>query len=112
MAAEFADAYDGLTITSGQTSAYSVINETEVRLLPTVINIFNLKINNITNNASVNIGESLHNSHTANTKAQGTNASFGDVSPPRAAMKNIYIDPDMNDQGDILTTETAFARQT
>jgi hypothetical protein len=82
-----------------------------VLLLPTVINIFNMKINSITNNASVNIGESLHNSHTANTKAQGTNASFGDVSPPRATMKNMYIDPDVNDQGDIATVDTAFTRQ-
>jgi hypothetical protein len=92
-------------------SAYNVSNETEVRLLPTVINIFNMKINNITNNASVNIGESLHNSHTANTKAQGTNASFGDVSPPLAAMKNIYIDPDINDQADIATVDSAYTRQ-
>ncbi|WP_071459847.1 spore germination protein [Bacillus massilinigeriensis] len=67
----------------------------------TVINIYSLKINNISNNGSLNIGDSLHNSPTANTKSQGQNASYGDYAPPTAAMENVFIDPDLNDQGDI-----------
>jgi len=82
-----------------------------VRQLSTVINIFSMKINSIATNASVNIGESFHNSHTANTKSTGANSSFGDHAPPNASMKNIYVDPDGNDQGDIGTVDTVFANQ-
>ncbi|WP_374049865.1 spore germination protein [Neobacillus sp. PS3-34] len=35
------------------------------------MNIFSLKINNVSNNGSINIGEALHNAPTANTKSQG-----------------------------------------
>ncbi|KOO47582.1 spore germination protein [Priestia koreensis] len=73
--------------------------------MPNVINIYSLKINSISNNGSVNIGESLHNSPVANSKSTGTNASYGDVSPATARMKNIYIDPDTNDQGDIASID-------
>ncbi|CAM3742809.1 spore germination protein [Mesobacillus zeae] len=69
--------------------------------MQTVINIYCLKINNISNNGSLNIGDALHNSPTANTKSQGQNASYGDYAPPTAAMENVFIDPDLNDQGDI-----------
>ncbi|MFB6466156.1 spore germination protein [Cytobacillus sp. Hz8] len=69
--------------------------------MQTIINIFNIKINSISTNGSVTIGESLHNAPTANAKTTGQNASYGDYAPPTAAMENVYIDPDINDQGDI-----------
>ncbi|MFC3886096.1 spore germination protein [Bacillus songklensis] len=74
--------------------------------MPDVINIFSIKINSISHNGSVNIGEALHNSHSANSKSTGANASYGDTSPTQARMKNIYIDPDINDQGDIADVST------
>jgi hypothetical protein len=61
--------------------------------MPTVINIYTLKINSISSNASVNIGESFHNSHTANTKSTGAHTSYGDEAPSNSTMKNIYVDP-------------------
>ncbi len=79
--------------------------------MPTVINIFALKINSISSNGSVNIGESFHNSHTANTKSTGANSSYGDHAPPNAQMENIYIDPDVNDQNEYGNTETANGLQ-
>ncbi|MDF2903389.1 MAG: hypothetical protein K0S25_1027 [Bacillus sp. (in: firmicutes)] len=79
--------------------------------MQTVINIFNLKINSISNNGSLNIGEALHNAPTANTKSQGHNASFGDFAPPTAAMENVFIDPDMNDQGDIANPANVISNQ-
>lgn len=74
--------------------------------MPTVINIYTLKINSISSNASVNIGENFHNSHTANTKSTGANTSYGDEAPPISTMKNVYVDPDGNDQNEIGNTES------
>ncbi|GLI08471.1 hypothetical protein YDYSG_45020 [Paenibacillus tyrfis] len=65
------------------------------------INIFYIKINSISNNGSFSIGDTFHHGHTVRSKTQGTNASFGDESPSRSEMRNIYIDPDLNDQGEI-----------
>lgn len=79
--------------------------------MQTVINIFSLKINSVSNNGSVNIGEALHNSHTANTKSQGQNASFGDFAPSSAAMENVFIDPDVNDMGDIANPANVLSNQ-
>ncbi|WP_210023071.1 MULTISPECIES: spore germination protein [unclassified Paenibacillus] len=79
--------------------------------LSTVINIFSMKINSISNNGSVNIGESFHNSHTANSKTTGENSSYGDHAPPTATMKNIYIDPDVNDQNEVGNVDNVNANQ-
>jgi hypothetical protein len=69
--------------------------------MPSNINIYSIKVNNISNNGSLNIGDALHNAPTANSKSQGVNSSYGDTSPTTAGMENVYIDPDVNDQGDI-----------
>ncbi|MFD0049501.1 spore germination protein [Actinomycetes bacterium NPDC127524] len=79
--------------------------------MQTVINIYSLKINNISSNGSINIGESLHNSPTANTKSQGQNSSYGDFAPPHAVMENVFIDPDLNDQGDVLDSTPVVSSQ-
>jgi hypothetical protein len=69
--------------------------------MQTVINLYYLKINSISGNASITIGEATHNSHTSNIKSQGVNSSYGDTSPTEAMLENVYIDPDINDQSDI-----------
>ncbi|WP_100330668.1 spore germination protein [Bacillus xiapuensis] len=79
--------------------------------MPSIINIYSLKINNISNNGSINIGDALHNSHTANTKSQGANSSFGDISPTESNMENVFIDPDVNDMGDIANPANVNAAQ-
>ncbi|WJH32420.1 spore germination protein [Paenibacillus aurantius] len=75
--------------------------------MASIVNIFCMKINSISNNGSVNIGESVHSDHTANTKSQGVNSSYGDGSPAESAMKNVFVDPDFNDMGDILDPTNA-----
>jgi hypothetical protein len=45
------------------------------------INIFNLYVNGMAQNANINIGRTLQNSHTANMKIFGANFSMGDYSP-------------------------------
>ncbi|MBA4537976.1 spore germination protein [Bacillus aquiflavi] len=79
--------------------------------MQTVINIYSLKINNISSNGSINIGETLHNAPTANSKTQGHNASYGDLSPTNAAMESVFIDPDVNDQGDIANPSPVISNQ-
>jgi hypothetical protein len=70
-----------------------------------VINLYYLKINSISGNGSITIGEASHNSPTSNTKSQGINASYGDTSPTEAMMENLLNDPDVNDQTSIGTND-------
>ncbi|MED4531824.1 spore germination protein [Metabacillus fastidiosus] len=79
--------------------------------MPTNINIYSIKINNISNNGSINIGDALHNAPTANSKAQGVNSSYGDTSQVTSGAENIYIDPDLNDQGDIANPANVNSNQ-
>ena len=79
--------------------------------MPSIINIYSLKINNVSNNGSINIGDALHNAHTANTKSQGTNSSFGDISPTESTMENVFFDPDLNDMGDIANPANFYYSQ-
>jgi hypothetical protein len=79
--------------------------------MPSNINIYSIKVNNISNNGSLNIGDALHNAHTANSKSTGVNSSYGDTSPTSSGMENVYIDPDGNDQGDIANPANVNANQ-
>lgn len=72
-----------------------------------VINVYVFKINSIASNASVTIGESVINSPHASSKLTGTNCSYGDDAPPIATMKNIYVDPDVNDGTEIASADTS-----
>lgn len=76
-----------------------------------VINLYYLKINSISGNGSITIGEASHNSPTSNSKLQGINASYGDTSPTEAMMENLLNDPDVNDQTSIGTTDVANVNQ-
>ncbi|MCD7036211.1 spore germination protein [Metabacillus sp. GX 13764] len=80
--------------------------------MPTVINLFSIRVNSISNNGSVNIGEAMHNSHVSSSKATGSNTSFGDLSPTESLMENIYIDPDTNDQANIGNLDEVVTTQT
>lgn len=73
-----------------------------------IINVYSLKINCISGNGSITIGEALHNSHTANSKVQGVNSSYGDLSPTEANLQNILIDPDVNDMTEIGASDNAI----
>lgn len=73
-----------------------------------VINLHYLKINSISGNGSITIGEASYNSPTSNTKSQGMNASYGDTSPTEAVMENLLNDPDVNDQTSIGTNDNAY----
>ncbi|RLQ95398.1 spore germination protein [Falsibacillus albus] len=79
--------------------------------MQTVINIFSLKVNSVSNNGSINIGEALHNAPTANSKSQGQNSAYGDFAATNSAMENVYIDPDLNDQGDIANPSPVISSQ-
>ena len=63
------------------------------------INIYNLHVNGMTQNASLNIGRTLHNSHTANVKLFGANFSMGNYSPASSRIIIVVHDSDNSDQG-------------
>jgi hypothetical protein len=63
------------------------------------INIFNLHVNGMASNASINIGRTLHNSHTSNLKLFGANFSMGDFSPANSLIITGIQDSDISDQG-------------
>ncbi|MBB6444414.1 spore germination protein [Bacillus benzoevorans] len=65
------------------------------------INIFNLYVNGMTQNANINIGRTLQNSHTANVKLFGANFSAGDFSPSNSLISSVTQDSDISDQGQI-----------
>lgn len=72
-----------------------------------VINVHFLKVNSISGNGSITIGEAFYNSPTSNHKSQGINSSFGDTSPTEAIMENILNDADVNDQSSIGNADNA-----
>lgn len=65
------------------------------------IKIFNLIVNGITQNANVDIGRNVQNSHTANLKLSGANFSMGNFSPTYSLIITKVQDPDISDQGQI-----------
>nr|WP_155114039.1 spore germination protein [Metabacillus mangrovi] len=77
----------------------------------TTINLFHLKVNSVSYNGSVNIGETIHYSHMANSKSTGMNSSCGDYSPADSLMENIYIDPDQSDQAEVGNIDGFTANQ-
>src|SRR4051794_33584128 len=73
-----------------------------------VINLHYIKINSISGNGSITIGEASYNSPTAYNKSQGLNSSYGDTSPTEAIMENLLNDPDVNDQTNIGNADNAY----
>ena len=79
--------------------------------MPFLINIFNIKTNGITSNGNFDIGATIHNSHTANSKFIGANISLGDISPSSSFMGNSYVDPDVSDQDQIANPSLPISNQ-
>jgi hypothetical protein len=71
-------------------------------MVPTHMNnIYGIRINNTTNNGSLNYGNSLHKGYQANTQANEGYLQPGDAnySPLQFNNTNVTSDPDINDQG-------------
>jgi len=66
--------------------------------MPTVNNIFNVKISSVFNNGSVNFGNTLHKNHVVNQKSVGGSLSIGDASLTAQRTLNKVNDPDFADQ--------------
>ncbi|KIY21447.1 MULTISPECIES: spore germination protein [Mesobacillus] len=66
--------------------------------MPYQINILNIKINGITQNGNLDVGSTIQNSHTANSKNFGVNFSLGDFSPSSSLQNTGVFDPDVSDQ--------------
>ncbi|MBO0958325.1 spore germination protein [Neobacillus sp. MM2021_6] len=79
--------------------------------MPYQINIFNIKANGVNNNANIDFGQVIQNSHTANQKWVGTNMAFGDLSPTGAVSVNGFGDPDVSDQAQIANPAIPISNQ-
>jgi hypothetical protein len=79
--------------------------------MPYQINIFNIKVNGATQNGNIDIGPTVHNSHTANAKFIGANFSQGDFSPTFSQMNSGIIDTDVSDQDQIANPSMPIANQ-
>ncbi|MCQ6267488.1 spore germination protein [Fictibacillus sp. WQ 8-8] len=79
--------------------------------MPYLFNIFNIKTNGVTMNGNIDIGPTVHNSHTANTKSVGSTISLGDFSPSTGFMVNSNIDPDVSDQGQVANPSAPVTAQ-
>ncbi|SDN30751.1 Spore germination protein gerPA/gerPF [Fictibacillus solisalsi] len=56
-----------------------------------------ISVNGVTMNGNLDIGTTIQNSHTANTKSVGAVITFGDCSDACAYMLNFNEDNDVND---------------
>ncbi|ALS24300.1 MULTISPECIES: spore germination protein [Paenibacillus] len=79
--------------------------------MPFLINIANMKTNGVTQNGNIDIGATVHNSHTANTKMIGANFALGDISLTVSNMFNAVIDPDISDQDQIANPSAPVTNQ-
>lgn len=79
--------------------------------MPYQINIFNLKVNGANQNGNIDIGPTVHNSHTANSKFIGANFSMGDFSPPSSLQNSGNIDTDVSDQDQIFNPSMPISNQ-
>ncbi|MCM3124011.1 spore germination protein [Mesobacillus sp. AQ2] len=79
--------------------------------MPYQINIFNIKVNGITQNGNLDVGPTVHNSHTANSKNFGVNFSLGDFSPSSSLQNTGIFDPDVSDQDQIANPSAPIANQ-
>ncbi|WP_166246488.1 spore germination protein [Paenibacillus turpanensis] len=64
-------------------------------------NIYNLRVNNVSSNGSINFGNVIHKGHNANSKSIGGQTIIGDsyYSPAISNYnRNYTVDPDMLDQ--------------
>ncbi|ANE45445.1 spore gernimation protein [Paenibacillus swuensis] len=66
--------------------------------MPNVFNIFNIKINNVSSNGSVNMGNTILRGNSADSKEVGGNSVIGDASPAYQVDRNVVSDPDLIDQ--------------
>ncbi|OZI12234.1 hypothetical protein CEW92_07075 [Bacillaceae bacterium SAS-127] len=79
--------------------------------MPFIINIVNMKTNGVTQNGNIDIGGTVHNSHTANSKFVGANISLGDFSPTSSCMGNGVLDTDVSDQDQIANPALPISNQ-
>ncbi|MDF2903390.1 MAG: hypothetical protein K0S25_1028 [Bacillus sp. (in: firmicutes)] len=79
--------------------------------MPYQINIFSIKTNGMTSNANVDIGPTVHNSHTSNYKTVGSNIAYGDISSSNAVSTNGVADIDVSDQDQIANPSLPMVNQ-
>ncbi|AXI08822.1 spore germination protein [Oceanobacillus sp. 143] len=79
--------------------------------MPYQINILGIKVNGMTQNGNLDIGPTVHNSHTSNTKLFGTNFSLGDLAAINSQLNTGIVDSDVSDQDQIANPSLPIVGQ-
>jgi hypothetical protein len=79
--------------------------------MPYQINVLGIKVNGMTHNGNLDIGPTVHNSHTSNMKLFGVNFSMGDLSATGAQLNTSVVDPDISDQDQIANPSLPMVGQ-
>jgi hypothetical protein len=79
--------------------------------MPYQINILNIKVNGLNQNGNIDVGPTVHNSHTSNNKFIGANISLGDFAPASALLNSGNLDPDVSDQDQIANPSMPISNQ-
>lgn len=79
--------------------------------MPYQINIICLKVNGASQNGNIDVGPTVHNSHTANSKFIGANMSLGDFSHSSAFLNTGNLDTDISDQDQIANPSMPISNQ-
>lgn len=79
--------------------------------MPFFININIMKTNGVTSNGNIDVGGTVHNSHTANGKFVGMNIGLGDFSPVFGLANNNILDTDISDQDQIANPSAPITGQ-
>ncbi|MGA8943577.1 MAG: spore germination protein [Thermoactinomyces sp.] len=66
----------------------------------TINNILIVKVNNVSNTASINFGNTINVGNDSLTKTLGGSRPIGDFPRNLDFERNVYIDPDLLDQND------------
>lgn len=66
--------------------------------MPHVYNLFHIKVNELSNNASINFGNSIHKANIVNEKNYGGNKVVGEANSTVQHERLFVKDPDLKDQ--------------
>ena len=72
------------------------------------VNIFVFKVNNMTNNASIVIGNGYHNSHSSETQSHGNVTAIGDEGHVDAKLENVLKDTALIEQSEFDNSDNMY----
>jgi|HigsolmetaGSP11D_1036233.scaffolds.fasta_scaffold35405_2 hypothetical protein len=72
------------------------------------VNIFHFKVNNMTNNSSIVIGNGYHNSHSVEEQSHGNVTAIGDEGSIASKLDNILKDTALIEQSEFDNSDNIY----